>query len=134
MDRFFFGKKQKLRTNEQFKAVLSYKCRSGNDLMLLYIGPNTCGYPRLGISVSKKCGNAVFRNRLKRLCREVFRLNQHNIGSNFDYLLIFSPKKSKKHLRTSISGAARLNFEQFRLEFMSLLDNVHAEMRQGPDR
>ena len=33
---------------------------------------------------------------MKRVVREVFRTEQHNIAPNYDYLLIFSPKMSKK--------------------------------------
>lgn len=38
----------------------------------------------------------MVRNRLKRLAREAFRLSQHQIPADFDYVLIFTPKMSKK--------------------------------------
>lgn len=47
--------------------------------------------PRIGIIVSKKIGNAVKRNRIKRLIRTFFRLNKHRL-ENVDY--VFIPKKN----------------------------------------
>jgi ribonuclease P protein component len=43
---------------------------------------------RLGITVTKKVGNAVNRNRLKRFVREYFRLNRHRIGNHLDLVII----------------------------------------------
>lgn len=43
---------------------------------------------RLGLTVSKKVGPAVVRNRIKRTCREFFRLNKHRLGDAWDINLI----------------------------------------------
>lgn len=40
--------------------------------------------PRLGITVTRKFGNAVLRNRFKRIVREIFRKNRHAFGGAFD--------------------------------------------------
>jgi len=43
---------------------------------------------RLGLTISKRVGPAVTRNRLKRTCREFFRLNKHLLGDAWDINLI----------------------------------------------
>jgi ribonuclease P protein component len=42
-------------------------------LATLHVLPNAHGHPRLGVTATRKLGNAVVRNRLRRRCREVYR-------------------------------------------------------------
>ncbi len=48
---------------------------------------------RMGLVVSRRLGNAVQRNRIKRLLREAFRLNRERLQGGVDY--IFSPRDSE---------------------------------------
>jgi ribonuclease P protein component len=105
LKRFTFGKDKRLTREKDFKAVLSHNLRVSNKLFTLYITENDYGHPRLGISVSRFCGNAVVRNRLKRLLREAFRQSQDQIPADFDYLLIISP--SSLLACDSLRGASR---------------------------
>ena len=121
MKQFSFPKEKRLVNNRQFKAVLSRGRRLSNGLLTLYMAENDCGYPRLGVSVSKSCGNAVVRNRLKRLLREAFRQSQDRIPAGFDYLLMISPRWLKK---SRTGKAARLpTFEQVKGSFLALVNS-----------
>ena len=99
MPRLFFRKSQRIASNEDFDRVLSYKCFVCRGMFRLYAAKNELGMTRFGVTVSKSCGNAVVRNRLKRFGREAFRLHQHEIHPNFDYILIITQKKPNKRTK-----------------------------------
>ena len=124
MKRFSFPKTKRLVSNRQFQAVLARNLRVSNGLLTLYMAENDCGYPRLGVSVGKSCGNAVVRNRLKRLAREAFRQNQDRIPEGFDYLLMISPQRPEKSDNsTEAKKAARqLTFAQVKASFEALIN------------
>lgn len=129
MKPFSFPKSRRLVSNSQFQAVLSRGRRRSDGLLVLYMAQNDCGYPRLGVSIGKSHGNAVERNRLKRLLREAFRQNQKEIPAGFDYVLMISnqrPGKWHGHPgRDRFHGLeARATFEQVRAAFLSLVKKL----------
>ena len=120
-------KSKRLITSSQFKAVLSRKLSFSDGLLIMYIAENGCKIARLGIAVNKSIGSSVVRNRFKRLIREAFRQNQHNIPQGFDYLFMFSPawkdKLSKSPDIDEIvnSSYKRLKFERVRESMLFLI-------------
>lgn len=55
------------------------KLRKSRGAVVLFSLPNALLHPRLGLAVSGRVGNAVRRNRWKRLTREAFRLSQFKL-------------------------------------------------------
>ena len=73
---YSFPKSQHVRRQLDFTRIYSVKTAYNNGVLLVYAARNDLGYPRLGLSVSKKVGKAHARNRWKRIIREAFRLQQ----------------------------------------------------------
>ncbi len=59
-----------------------------NKYFIAVFAPGKTERMRLGITVSRKVGNAVVRNRIKRFTREYFRLNRHKLTGNWDINII----------------------------------------------
>lgn len=60
-------------------------------MVALYVRSDTQGAARLGITVSRRVGKAVQRNRVKRLLREAFRLQKQRFPRGLDLVLIARP-------------------------------------------
>ena len=128
MNRFGFPQSRRLLSNRQFRAVLA-RGRSARDrLLTVYIAENNCGYARLGVSVGKSCGNAILRNRLKRLLREAFRLSREDIPGDFDYVVMISPQWTEQPSGSRAKRAwAELTLEQARASFLGLVAKAVAK-------
>ena len=71
----------RIKKNEDIKLVLDNKKSAGNKNYIIYIMKNSEAKNfRVAMSVSKKIGNAVVRNRQKRLIRQVFNSNKDKIN------------------------------------------------------
>ncbi len=80
-----------MKTPAEFERCYARKRSASDGLLIVYACENELAQPRLGCSVSKKVGNAVVRNRYKRLFREAFRLSQHDLPPGVDLILIPRP-------------------------------------------
>ncbi len=121
---FSFPKSKRLVRSRQFKDVLDRGQRFSDRVLTLYMAQNDCGHSRLGVSVGKIWGNAVMRNRLKRLLREAFRQSQDQIPVGFDYLLMISRSWGKSDKSGSREAVKQLTFEQVRASLLALVNQV----------
>lgn len=77
-----FSREQRLLLPSDYKFVFNQPIRSSDKLLTILAKKNQSNdYPRLGLAVAKKSvKTAVHRNRIKRLIREFFRLNQYKLA------------------------------------------------------
>jgi len=83
-----FSAEFRLKTSAEFELVYRRKCSASDSLILVFVRHNELPHPRLGLSVSRKVGNAVVRNRWKRLLRESFRLTRVDLPPGVDIVVI----------------------------------------------
>jgi len=89
--RFRLTRRQRLSGDRAFAAVHAQRVRAGSGPLLVYGRPNDLSHSRIGLSVSRRVGRAVRRNRVKRLIREAFRLAQHELPTGFDFVIVARP-------------------------------------------
>jgi ribonuclease P protein component len=108
-ERCRFGATRRLRTQRDFDEVYRRRCSASDQLLVLYGWPNALEESRLGLSVSRKVGGAVARNRWKRRLRETFRQSQHDLPAGFDWIAIprAGSEPPMEQLRDSMRRLAR---------------------------
>lgn len=77
-----------LHKNKNFQAVYRSGKSYANRMVVLYVLPNYSNTRRIGFAAGKRLGNAVVRNRVKRLLRDTYRLNQSKLISGMDLILV----------------------------------------------
>ena len=107
-------KRFRVTARKDFSRLFERGRRASDGLVTLFVLPNELagGRSRAGIAVSKRHGNAVRRNRIKRICREAFRLTRRELPAGRDYMIVprTGAKLTVEALRASIASlAAKLN-------------------------
>jgi ribonuclease P protein component len=83
-----FRPHEHLRRPGDFRRVYERRRSASDAWLIVYACENRLPYTRLGLSVSRKVGPAVRRNRLRRLYREAFRLSRAVLPTGLDLVLI----------------------------------------------
>ena len=112
--------RERLRQRGDYQACYRHGRRRNGALVSLYYRPNDLGYPRLGITVSRKVGGSVTRHRIKRRIKEIYRRwSERRSLPAFDLVV---------HVRP---GAAGASFEDWRRELTAMLGRLVAREHSG---
>ena len=105
-----YPKAARLRRRREFLSLQREGRRRHTAHLVLIQRPSTGPQSRLGVTVSKRVGNAVARNHVKRILREVFRHCRGRMQAPTDVVVIAKP------------GAATITYAQAANEFARALD------------
>jgi ribonuclease P protein component len=91
-----FGKELRVRSSRHFAAIQKHgRKRHSANFVILSVHQSPPGNSRFGFAVSRRVGNAVIRNRLKRRLREMFRLHRRELAPSRDFVVIAKPSAAK---------------------------------------
>lgn len=77
-----------LKDNSGFMRCYKKGKRVGCDWLCVYYYPNKLPFSRIGITAGKKLGNAVTRNRVKRIIRAAYRLSEEKLPIGYDVVFV----------------------------------------------
>jgi ribonuclease P protein component len=102
-----FSRDDRLRKRREFEECYASGVRVSGRLLQVFLRPGP-DKPRIGISVPRRVGNAVMRNRLRRRVREIFRRNRDLFRSTSASLVV--------HVRPAAAAASFSEMlEEYRL-------------------
>lgn len=93
MIKFSFDKKDRLLKRHQFLFLSKFGKKEQNKFFI--VSHKKSDKIHLGITITKKVGKAVFRNKIKRIVREFFRLNKKNLEKQLDIVIIAKKEIAK---------------------------------------
>ncbi len=110
---FRFTRSMRLSTSHDFDAVFRDGLRRSRGPLVVFMRPNPFAQHRLGLSVGRRVGGAVVRNRVKRRVREAFRTLRPSLPHAYDIVVKVRPHEPlsaadyESHLRACAEALAK---------------------------
>ena len=86
--RHTFSRDERLKRRDDFRRCITQGGRAAGKYVVVHVAGNELGRTRLGAGSTRRLGNAVHRNRQKRLVREAFRLTRHELPDGVDLVVL----------------------------------------------
>jgi len=103
-----FPKASRILKRPEFKQLGEVGRRLVGRHFIVVYGAREDPHSRIGITVTKKIGNAVTRNRLKRVCREFFRTHQKRMAAAYDVHVIARNAAARAAQKELVSSLEKL--------------------------
>ncbi len=95
----------RLRSGQEFDAVFACNIVAVDRVLVVHARSTALSSMRLGLSISKRTGNAPLRNKWKRLIREAFRRQRSNFTGGMD--IVVRPRKGSQPEYSSVANSLR---------------------------
>lgn len=128
--RFALPANVRLRRRADWQTTYARGLRASNDFLVLMGRRNELSFNRLGISIGRRYGNAVARNRFKRVCREAFRLTRHEQPVGFDWLVMPRFVGRPKGKRVLATKPPEVRLADFQANMLELMNDVERKGRR----
>ena len=98
--------------SSEYRALYKAGKKIHSERFVLFCRANNLGHLRLGITVSRKVGGAVVRNRIKRILKEIFRRSLVQNPTQFDIVI------------NAKSGCAGVNYAELQNELLAAMGKI----------
>lgn len=100
MKKFGFPRSNKIKAKKEFQSVYEKGHSVVDGLSVFYVLPSENEMTKIGFAVGKKIGNAVIRNHIKRMMREVFRMHKAELKLHFRVIWVARKKLAQADIKT----------------------------------
>lgn len=101
-----------VKKHQDFDRIIKTGKRKTNKSFIIYSIENNLPYDRYGVSVGKKLGNAVYRNKYKRKIRAIIDNYKKLYINNRDYIIILKGSTNEK------------TYQELNRDFLSLMNHI----------